>query len=203
MWLNCPSSCGSMEIMAVPDQPVLPSGKEPIDQLLRRLRPRLKQVLSRYRVPAHDAEDLIQEALVATIQKWNEIQDPEAWIVVTLRNRCVVYWRKRRSSLYAAVDTVILELLTEPVAAPQERAELLWDLNDLMEDLPPRCRKLLRLRYGLGYDPSEVAEQMGYHPASVRKVARRCMAALTFQMVARGFSREEVRGLLPDDEVKK
>jgi len=192
--------------MAVPDQPVGPPGtpgKEPLDQLLRRLRPRLKQVLGRYRVPAHDAEDLIQEALVATIQKWTEIQDPEAWILVTLRNRCVVYWRKRRNSLYAAVDTVILELLTEPVAAPQERAELLWDLNDLMEDLPPRCRKLLRLRYGLGYEPSEVAEQMGYHPASVRKVARRCMAALTYQMVARGFSREEVHGLVHDDEPEK
>jgi RNA polymerase sigma factor (sigma-70 family) len=195
-----------VETMALPDQPVespANSAKEPLDQLLRRLRPRLKQVLSRYRVPAHEAEDLVQEALVATIQKWNEIQDPEAWILVTLRNRCVVYWRKRRNSLYNAVDTVILELLTEPVAAPQERAELLWDLNDLMEDLPPRCRKLLRLRYGLGYDSSEVAEQMGYHPSSVRKVARRCMAALTYQMVARGFSRQELRGLLEEDPVKK
>jgi hypothetical protein len=29
---------------------------------------------------------------------------------------------------------------------------------------------------------------MGYHPSSVRKVARRCMAALTLQMVTRGFT---------------
>ena len=34
---------------------------------------------------------------------------------------------------------------------------------------------------------------MGYHPSSVRKVARRCMAALTYQMVTRGFSKEESR----------
>jgi RNA polymerase sigma factor (sigma-70 family) len=169
--------------MAVPEHP---GGKEPLDQLLRRLRPRLRQVLGKYRVPAHDAEDLMQEALVATIQKWGEIQDPEAWLLVTLRNRCVVYWRKRRNSLYNSVDTALLELLSEPVTAPQERAALIWDLNDLMEALPPRCRKLLRLRYGLGYEPSEVAEQMGYHPSSVRKVARRCMAALTYQMVVRG-----------------
>ncbi|MDP9120190.1 MAG: sigma-70 family RNA polymerase sigma factor, partial [Acidobacteriota bacterium] len=171
--------------MAVPEHPV----KESLDDLLQRLRPRLKQVLGRYRIPAHDAEDLVQEALVATIQKWNEIQDPEAWLLVTLRNRCVVYWRKRRNSLYNTVDTAILELLSEPVAAPQERAELLWDLNHLLDDLPPRCRKLLRLRYGLGYDSAEVAEKMGYHPSSVRKVARRCMQALTLQMVSRGFSK--------------
>lgn len=171
--------------MAVSDQPI---GRESLDELLRRLRPRLKQVLSRYRVPAHDAEDLIQEALISTIQKWDTIQDPEAWLLVTLRNRCVVYWRKKRNSLYNSVDTAILELLSEPVAAPQERQELLWDLNHLLEELPMRCRKLLQLRYGLGYDSAEVAEQMGYHPSSVRKVARRCMAALTYQMVTRGFT---------------
>jgi RNA polymerase sigma-70 factor (ECF subfamily) len=150
----------------------------------------LKQILGRYRIPAHDAEDLVQEALVSTIQKWELIEDPEAWLLVTLRNRCVVYWRKRRTSLYNAVDTAILELVSEPVAAPQERAELLWDLNNLLEDLPERCRKLLRLRYGLGFDASEVAELMGYHPSSVRKVARRCMAALTFQMMTRGFAKD-------------
>jgi len=185
--------------MAVSDQPV---GRESLDQLLRRLRPRLKQVLGRYRVPAHDAEDLVQEALISTIQKWDVIQDPEAWLLVTLRNRCVVYWRKRRNSLYNSVDSAILELLSEPVAAPQERSELLWDLNNLLEELPPRCRKLLRLRYGLGYDSGEVAERMGYHPSSVRKVARRCMAALTYQMVTRGFTKVPVaREREEDDEV--
>jgi RNA polymerase sigma factor (sigma-70 family) len=177
---------GNERQMAVPDQPI---GRESLDQLLRRLRPRLKQVLGRYRIPAHDAEDLVQEALISTIQKWDVIQDPEAWLLVTLRNRCVVYWRKRRNNLYNSVDTAILELLSEPVAAPQERSELLWDLNNLLEELPPRCRKLLRLRYGLGFDSGEVAERMGYHPSSVRKVARRCMAALTYQMVTRGFTK--------------
>ncbi len=171
--------------MAVSDRPL---GKESIEHLLQRLRPRLKQILGRYRVPAHDAEDLVQEALVSTIQKWDEIQDAEAWLLVTLRNRCVVYWRKKRTNLYNSVDAAILELLSEPEAAPQEKAEIRWDLDNLIEELPPRCRKLLRLRYGLGFDSSEVAEQMGYHPSSVRKVARRCMASLTEHMMLRGFT---------------
>src|SRR6185295_14746274 len=114
-----------------------------------------------------------QEALISTIQKWDVIQDPEAWLLVTLRNRCVVYWRKKRNNLYNSVDTAILE------------------------QLPPRCRKLLRLRYGLGFDSGEVAERMGYHPSSVRKVARRCMAAPTYQMVTRGFTKLNVT---PDDD---
>src|SRR4029077_8926738 len=123
-----------------------------------------------------------------------------AWLMVTLRNRCVVYWRKRRNALYNSVDTAILELLSEPVAAPQEKAELLWDLNNLLDDVPPGGRKLLRLRYGLGFDSTEVAERMGYHPSSVRKVARRCMAALTFQMVSRGFTKAALPQAADEEE---
>ena len=59
---------------------------------------------------------------------------------------------------------------------------------EVMTELTYREREILRLRYGLGFDSAEVAEKMGYHPSSVRKVARRCMAALTYQMVTRGFS---------------
>ncbi len=166
--------------------------RESIEDLLQRLRPRLKQILARYRVPAHDAEDLVQESLVSTLQKWSEIQDPEAWLLVTLRNRCVVYWRKKHTNLYNSVDAVILELLSEPEAAPQEKAEVRWDLDNLIEGLPPRCRRLLRLRYRLGLDSGEVAVQMGYHPSSVRKVARRCMAALTERMFLRGYTKRPI-----------
>jgi RNA polymerase sigma factor (sigma-70 family) len=172
--------------MAISEQPM---AREPLDQLLPRIRPRLKQVLARYRVPAHDAEDLIQEALIATVQKWEQIQDAEAWLLITVRNRCVVYWRRRRASIYNTVDAAILELLSEPQAAPQEKAELRWDLNLLLQGLPQRCQKLLRLRYGLGYDSDEVAAAMGYHPSSVRKVTRRCMSALVAHMWTRGYSK--------------
>jgi len=169
----------------------LPMAREPLEELLQRVRPRLKQVLARYRIPAHDAEDLMQEALISTIQKWEQINDPEAWLLITLRNRCVVYWRKRRSSLYSTVDAAILELISEPQAAPQEKAELRWDLNLLLQALPPRCQKLLRLRYALGYDSDEVAAEMGYHPSSVRKVTRRCMSALTNQMARGGYLKKD------------
>ena len=49
---------------------------------------------------------------------------------------------------------------------------------------------LLKLRYGLGYGPTEVAEQMGYRTSSIRKVTNRCLAALTRQLLAVGFDRE-------------
>lgn len=159
------------------------------DAMLAEAIPKVRQILGRYQIPAQDGDDLFQEALIATVQKWDQIKNPEAWFLATLRNRCVVYWRKRRNHLYTSVDTAILELLAVPVTSPQERSELLRDLNSLLEELPPRCRKLLRLRYGLGHDSPEAAEQMGDQPATLRKVARRCMAALTHVMTRRGFSK--------------
>jgi DNA-directed RNA polymerase specialized sigma24 family protein len=59
-----------------------------------------------------------------------------------------------------------------------------------MSRLSTRCRSLLKLRYGLGYGPTEVAEQMGYRTSSIRKVTNRCLAALTRQLLAVGFDQE-------------
>jgi len=161
------------------DQPL---EEESFDVLLERLRPRLKQILYRYQIPPEDAEDILQEALLATVLKWERIRNPEAWLVVTLKNRCLIYWRRRRGSLCTSVDDGALELLSEPEDPPQERQHLRWDLDNLMEGLPSRHQDLLRMRYFLGHSPSEVAEQLGYCQSSVRKLASRCLARLSEQL---------------------
>jgi RNA polymerase sigma-70 factor (ECF subfamily) len=158
-----------------------------IDSLLREVQPKLTQILARYRIPAQDADDVLQEAFLTLIHKREVVRNPEAWLVVTLRNRCLIYWRKKRKHLYQAVDTAILELLSAPTAPGQRKTELRYDLDRLISRLPPRCRSLLRLRYGLGCSSCEVAERMGYRQSSVRKVTSRCLAALTRELLAAGI----------------
>lgn len=152
---------------------------ETLDELLVRLRPRFRQVLARFRIPAQDAEDILQEALVAAVHKWQEIQDPEAWLMVTLRNRCLIYWRRKRDSVLSNVDQTLLELMSKPQEPPQRRQELLWDLDTLLEGVPDRCRELLRLRYRLGLSSAEAADRLGLRADSARKATQRCLAALT------------------------
>lgn len=156
---------------------------ETLDELLLRLRPRFRQVLARFRIPAQDAEDILQEALVAAVHKWEEIQDPEAWLMVTLRNRCLIYWRRQRDNVFSNVDQTLLELLVKPQEPPQERAELHWDLETLLEEVPERCRRLLRMRYGLGLSSAETANRIGLRADSARKATQRCLAALTRQLM--------------------
>jgi RNA polymerase sigma factor (sigma-70 family) len=167
---------------------VPPDLAEPsLEEILARAEPRLKRVLSRYRIPAQDADDLLQETFLIMVSKAGSIRNPDAWLVATLANRCIIYWRKHRAKLWDLVDTAILEMLADVEAPPQENAELRYDLDSLLSHLPDRCRSLLRLRYGFGCSTAEMAERMGYCKSSIRKVTRRCLAALTEQLLGAGF----------------
>lgn len=162
-----------------------------IEELLERLQPKMRRILARYQIPLEDAEDIVQQTMLDLVYKQELINNPEGWVLGSVRNRCVIYWRKRRSQLYDAVDSAILELVAQPAGPSQDGAGLRHDLERVLSGLPGRCQEVLRLRYGLGYGPSEVAEAMGYRPSSIRKVTNRCLARLTRQLVAIGFCAEE------------
>jgi RNA polymerase sigma-70 factor (ECF subfamily) len=168
-----------------------------LEELLERVEPKLKRILYRYKIPAQDADDLLQETFLIMVSKASSIRNPEAWILATLSNRCVIYWRKQRSRLWDVVDTAILELLADAEAPAQERTELRHDLDSLLSQLPDRCRSVLRLRYGLGCSTAEAAERTGYCKSSIRKVTRRCLSALTQQLLGSGF--QPSPGALDDD----
>ncbi|HEV2844447.1 MAG TPA: RNA polymerase sigma factor [Thermoanaerobaculia bacterium] len=161
-----------------------------LEDILARMEPRLKRVLARYKIPAQDADDLLQETFLIMITKAETIRNLDAWLLATLANRCIIYWRKHRSRLWDLVDTTILELLSDAETPPQVRTELRCDLDALLSTLPDRCRSVLRLRYGLGCSTAEAAERTGYCKSSIRKVTRRCLAALTEQLLGAGFHQE-------------
>jgi RNA polymerase sigma factor (sigma-70 family) len=149
-----------------------------LEQLVEKLRPRLKRILYGYGIPPHDADDLLQEAFLAVLSKWESIDNKEAWMIGTLRHRCARYWRQRRSNVLEAVDSALLEALSQPQPAPQERAALVWDLESLFLTLSVRHRAVLWLRFGLGLSTEEVADRLGYCPTSIRKLTLRSLARL-------------------------
>lgn len=158
-----------------------------LEDVLEEIQPRLRGVLATFRVPFEDAEDLLQQAILTFLMKRDEIHDPARWLVGTLRNRCLMYWRSRRRRLYESVDTAILDALAAPVAPEQEKLDLTRDLNGILNGLSPHCRSVLRLRYGLGCDPAETAREMGYRSSSIYKILERCLAGLTRTLVSAGI----------------
>ena len=163
---------------------------EDFEALLERVRPTLKQILARYQIPQEDAEDVLQETLLTLLYKWETVHTPEAWLIGTLRRRCIMYWRNRRGRIYEAVDEAILELMAEAELPTQENVALRQDLLRTISRLPERCQAMLRLRYGFEMKPDEIADKLGYRESSVRKIANRCLAALVRELTEVGFLEE-------------
>ncbi|MCP4203994.1 MAG: sigma-70 family RNA polymerase sigma factor [bacterium] len=167
-----------------------PHSNEAFADLMSAAKPIAARICRRYRIPPQDAEDLMQQSLMALIDGREQVENPEAWLAGTLRNHCLMYWRRRRRRLYSAVDTAILETLAEPTRSEQDTIELSHDMASILGDLPSRCRSVLELRYGLGCRPLETAKRLGYRSSSIYKILQRCLAALSRRLTASGLAAE-------------
>jgi RNA polymerase sigma factor (sigma-70 family) len=160
--------------------PIPGTEDEPLERFLERIRPRVKRVLRSYDIPPEDAEDILQEALLDAVRKWDTIQHMESWLLGTLGYKCSHYWRRQRSDRVRiqAVDTPELEELAPPQPPAQDRDGVLLDLHSLMRGLGKKHQAALWLRFGLGLSTEEVAQRLGYCPSSIRKLTLRSMARL-------------------------
>lgn len=163
-----------------------------LEKLLERCRPQLSRVLFHFRIPPEDAEDLLQETFVILISKWDSVRSPEAWLAGTLRNRCILYWRRRRARIDEAMDAAMLDLLAESEPPPQERSDLRSDLALALARLEPRQRSILKLRFGWGCTSREAGERTGHGAANVRKMTQRSIALLNADLAAHGFAEPAV-----------
>lgn len=158
--------------------PAPESSVDPVEfgALIERMRPRLRPVLARHRIPPQDSEDLLQEVFLAAYRKWHTIAAPESWLLGVLRLQCALYWRRCRSNRVQSVESTLLEELSTPLPPGQEGAEWRWDVERLTGVLEARHRSALWLRFGLGLSSQEIATRLGYSAAGVRKLTYRCLA---------------------------
>jgi RNA polymerase sigma factor (sigma-70 family) len=171
-------------------EPLLSSSLSPPDndtlvELLETIRPRLKRLLQSYDIPPEDAEDLVQEALLDALRKWDAIRAKDVWLLGTVRFKCSNYWKRRRAGRVEAFDLAELEELSGPQSPGQEQAEIALDLRSLTRGLDGRHRAVLWLRYGEGLSTAEVAQRLGYCSSSIRKLSGRCLARLQRWAAAR------------------
>jgi len=155
-----------------------------LPELYERLRPRLRRVLHGYRVPSQDAEDLVQTAFLLAIAKWDELRDPEAWLVGTLKKRCSLYWRRRLVNEERQVQLSEWDLGRD-VEPCHDLRDRLCDLGKAWHQLTRAQRNLLGLRFLLGMSPQEVAQAMGLAHGSVRRTAYRALEQLRGELGTR------------------
>jgi len=160
-------------------QAVSGRGPDDLSTTLERLEPEFRALLTRFRIPAQEAEDILQDTILALLTHRASVTFPRTWLIATFRNRCLLYWRNRRREMLRLFDAGLLEEMSECVAPEQDGADLRRDLNCALDRLPRRCRRLLGLRYGLDCRAPEVAARLGYKADTVRQATLRCLSALT------------------------
>ena len=158
---------------------------ESVAALLARLEGRLHRILWHRGVSEHDAEDIVQDTLLIFLQKRPEIERPEAWLLATLRNRSIMYHRKRqrgRELFEEPAHEIPLELRAT-VEGGQRRVESRLLLGPALARLPEREQSAIRLRYLEEHSVREVAPRLGYEASTVRKLLRRTLDSLRALLV--------------------
>ena len=121
----------------------------------------------------HDAEDLVQSALIKVVPKWPRISDrPEPYVRQVLARESVNRRRRRR---WREVTTDVVPETTHHDST--DRIALLEDLRRL----PPRQRAVLVLRYFDDLTEADTAAALGISEGTVKSHVRDALARLRNQ----------------------
>lgn len=126
--------------------------------------------------PIEDAEDVVQEVLLAAVAHAGELRDPRAlgaWLATTARRRAIDALRKRRAP-DALPEEIADRRATAASAASAEAREAL----EALRALPEAYRETLALRLVEGLTGPEISRRTGLTPGSVRVNLHRGMALL-------------------------
>lgn len=141
------------------------------EQRFVRLSPTLYRVAYSLLRNEQDAEDAVQDTLVAMWRDADRIvglENVEAFVIKTLRNRCIDVLRKRKDEV--EWDEADEPLVEQDVGQQMDHRSL---LHRMLQVLSPKARKIVRLRH-LGDCPMEEISQLtGERPDNVRKILSR------------------------------
>ncbi|WP_217615215.1 SigE family RNA polymerase sigma factor [Cellulomonas sp. GbtcB1] len=128
----------------------------------------------------HQAEELVQQALVRTYSRWGHVRqrDPLGYTRRVLANLRVDHWRRRRREVLVAPDDVSPESTPLHGRSPGDRTGDRDQLVRALATLTPRQRRVVVLRHFLDLSEAEVAEDLGVSAGTVKSTASRAMAAL-------------------------
>jgi RNA polymerase sigma-70 factor, ECF subfamily len=133
---------------------------------------------NRLRAAPEDAEDLVQETLVALHTK-RDTYDPAfpltAWIYAIARYRLIDHLRRlKRRGPHASIDDVELVALEDEAAASDARR----DLTTLLEKLPAKQQTAIRLVKLEDKSVKEAAAQTGFSESDIKVSIHRGLKTL-------------------------
>lgn len=142
----------------------------------------------------HRADDVLQESFLTVAAKagdYREGSDFLAWALTIAKYKVFESLRQPRAK-FGTLSPEVIEVLA--ASAPQDETAdgSRVFLRDCMEELPPRAKEVIDLRYGETCKPAEIARRLQWTPESVYVALSRARALLR-DCVERKAKQQEYR----------
>jgi RNA polymerase sigma-70 factor (sigma-E family) len=122
---------------------------------------------------AHEAEDLVQTALVKTMRGWARVEEPMAYVRRAMVNQHISIWQRVRRREVVTDAPPERQLADAADAVAQRHA-----VQAALGSLPPRTRAVVVLRYLDDLPEAQVAAALGCSIGNVKSHASRGLARL-------------------------
>ena len=142
-----------------------------------RLRVQLRGRLARWGASDLEAEDVVQETLLAIHLKrhtWNRVERFEPWLAAVARNKLIDAMRRRGRRVELPIEEIEGSLADETHADQDEAL----DVPVLLSQLGERAREVVRLISIEGEDARTVAQRLGISEVNVRVMLHRSLKSL-------------------------
>jgi RNA polymerase sigma-70 factor (ECF subfamily) len=186
-----PALGGRDALPAVPEQPrlrLVPDVPLDFDDAVRRLTPRLQRYAARRLGDVHEAEELVQEALLRAYRQRDTLlteDDLAAWTTVVTGRLVIDRLRVRNRSVNVAEvpEGSRVGRDTADVVVARDEARLALDALDAM---PARQAAVLWAREVEGQAYDEIGQRFGMTEPAVRSILTRARKALRKEYAIRG-----------------
>jgi RNA polymerase sigma-70 factor (sigma-E family) len=122
----------------------------------------------------HDAEDIVQSALVKAVGVWRRIENrPDPYVRRVMVNEHISRWRRHRGR--EVVSDVLPDL---PDRHDRDDQDDVLALREALQVLAPRQRAVIVLRFYEDLSEQQVATELGIRPGTVKSQVRDGLARL-------------------------
>ena len=144
-------------------------------KFLTMIAPMLRRMVGR-KLAQSDVEDVTQEILIS-VHKARHTYDGERpimpWLASIANFRITDHLRKHYSQMrHQSVDIADYENMLSDVT---EEAESNESVDELLQDVPEKHKRILTLMHVEGYTAKEVGQQMGMNESAVKVAAHRAI----------------------------
>ena len=119
----------------------------------------------------HEAEDLVQTALIKVVPRWGRLREPEPYVRRVLVNESISRWRRRRWR-----ETSVPEVHDRTITGHDVEEQLV--LRQALARLAPKQRAVVVLRYFDDLTEAQTAGVLGISLGTVKSQSRDALARL-------------------------